>query len=62
MKKQPQLVTGNLDMAGRPQISRLFTHNVRVDLLVEKLTAKAGAGAARSSRIYAHASAPIGYR
>jgi hypothetical protein len=32
------IMTGNLDMAGRPQISRFFTHNVRVDLLVEKLT------------------------
>jgi hypothetical protein len=32
------IVTGNLDMAGRPQISRFFTHNVRMDLLIEKLT------------------------
>lgn len=32
------LVTGNIDRAGQVQISRLFTDNVRVDLLVEKLT------------------------
>jgi hypothetical protein len=32
------IVTGNIDNAGGAQIPRLFTHNVRVDLLVEKLT------------------------
>ena len=32
------LVTGNVDKAGQPQIFRLFTHNVRVDLLVDKVT------------------------
>jgi hypothetical protein len=32
------IVTGNLNNAEGAQISRLFTHNVRVDLLVEKLT------------------------
>ena len=32
------LVTGNVDTAGQAQVSRLFTNNVRVDLLVDKLT------------------------
>jgi hypothetical protein len=32
------IVTGHIDKAGEVQISRLFTDNVRVDLLVEKLT------------------------
>jgi hypothetical protein len=32
------LVTGNVDKAGQPQIFRLFTNNVRVDLLVDKVT------------------------
>jgi hypothetical protein len=32
------ILTGHLDNAGGAQIPRLFTHNVRVDLLVEKLT------------------------
>jgi hypothetical protein len=32
------IVTGNVDKAGQAQISRFFTNNVRVDLLVEKLT------------------------
>lgn len=32
------LVTGNVDKAGQTQVSRLFTNNVRVDLLVDKLT------------------------
>lgn len=32
------IVTGNIDNVGGAQIPRLFTHNVRVDLLVEKLT------------------------
>lgn len=32
------LVTGNVDKAGQPQIFRLFTNNVRADLLVDKVT------------------------
>lgn len=32
------LVTGNVDKAGQSQVSRLFTNNVRVDLLVDKVT------------------------
>ena len=32
------IVTGNIDKAGQVQIFRLFTDNVRIDLLVEKLT------------------------
>lgn len=32
------IVTGNIDRAGQVQISRFFTDNVRVDLLVDKLT------------------------
>jgi hypothetical protein len=32
------IVTGHIDRAGQVQISRFFTDNVRVDLLVEKLT------------------------
>ena len=32
------LATGNVDKAGQPQIFRLFTNNVRVDLLVDKVT------------------------
>ena len=36
--KHIPIVTGNLNNAEGIQIPRLFTHNVRVDLLVEKLT------------------------
>jgi hypothetical protein len=34
------LITGNLNKPGVPRLPALFTHNVRVDLLVEKVTAE----------------------